>query len=426
MKGETTRGLCLKCNDGRGAVLRGRRTSGTEVPSRAPRTDENDASTRLAPAPRCGSSGDPRAQGPVSTEPGLAPESSSLRPALGHLAAGVRRWGGGRRTAPRARPPGSPSGRGPALPGALTPASRAPPGAPPAPTLPRCPAGPTCRRRERARTFRGRLLAPGEPGPGTKAPAARRSAPRPAPRAFAAPARRPQSLRPARGRTLAERRRKRARRRVAGVNVPDVGRVGAASPSAAGTLPPPSPAPERRAGRRRRKCHHLLSGGGWPPELRLAGSDRSHAPNPAPDPAPSPIPSHAPNPQVGGRFRAPPRAPPSGCAVAEPSRAPGSRVCAASWADLPPGAVSRSPPTAAGVHQRSSSSVHWSQVLTAKVTAASTPDGRARPAASHRLAACGQASGCPGAHPCTTRKDAVSTQGPLPCHLQTRETEVAA
>lgn len=88
-----------------------------------------------------------------------------------------------------------------------------------------------------AAAARGRPLAPGELGARARQPA---PAPRPRPQA-----RCPQSLRPVRGQkpsdTLAERRTSGPRLRVAGVNVPDVARVGAASaPNAAG-LPRPLP-----------------------------------------------------------------------------------------------------------------------------------------------------------------------------------------
>jgi len=182
---------------------------------------------------------------------------------------------------------GGPPGPRPPLPGALTLSSRAPPGAPLRPdpaSVPRCLtllAGGSGRGRSAGGCS---LQASSGPDEGSPPPAAR-----PAPRGPASPGPPPPVTeagpRPDTGGAQEER----ARRRVAGVNVPDVGRVGAASaPSAAGT-PRPVPQPWRGArGRRVRKCHRLLSGAGWPLGLRLAGSDRSHAQIPAPRPCPKP------------------------------------------------------------------------------------------------------------------------------------------
>lgn len=187
--GETTRGSSVSnVMTGRGAVLRARRTPGTEVPRAAHRApDENDASSRLAPAPRCDSSGDPRAQGTGlhGGRPGpRLPAAPSPRPRAQRWV--TWRWGQGgvgggaarpresvRRGSPRAAPP-APGGADTKQPCA----ARGP--APPRPCL-GAPLPYLARRRERARTLRGRLLAPGELRARRRQPAARRPprAPRP-------------------------------------------------------------------------------------------------------------------------------------------------------------------------------------------------------------------------------------------------------
>nr|CAI9704954.1 unnamed protein product [Rangifer tarandus platyrhynchus] len=301
---------------GRGAVLRARRTPGTEVPRAAHRApDENDTSTRLAPAPRCGSSGDPRALGTglhgVRPGPWLS-VAPSPRP---HAQRWVTwRWGqggvcvgGGGRMAPRARPPGVPPGRA----RALTLSSRAPPGAPLRPdpaSVPRCLtllAGGSGRGRSAGGCS---LQASSGPNEGSPPPAARRPprAPRPAdPRPRV---RRPQSLRPARGRTLAERRRSGPGGASPASTCPTSGASARRQRRAPPARPAPSPTPgEARGGGRVRKCHRLLSGADWPLGLRVG-----HAQSPAPDPAPKP--HFEPRPQAPpgwvGRCRAPPLAPP--------------------------------------------------------------------------------------------------------------------
>lgn len=115
VKGETTRGSSVSnVMTGRGAVLRGRRTSGTEVPSRAPRTGRErrlyPARTRAPVRQQRG----PQGAGDRSPRSPAWPRVLVPAPSAGSPGAGVREVGvGGRRTAPRARPPGVPPGRAP-------------------------------------------------------------------------------------------------------------------------------------------------------------------------------------------------------------------------------------------------------------------------------------------------------------------------
>lgn len=261
MKGETTRGSSVSnVMTGRGAVLRGRRTSGTEDLRNGgaqPRTAHRTRTTPLPgshPRPGAAAAGTPGRRGPVSTEPGLAPSPRPCAQRWVTWRRGQGGGGGGAAHCPASPSAGGPPGPRPPLPGALTLSSRAPPGAPlrtdpasvPRAALPCSPGGagedvP----RAAARSRRA-------PGP-TKAARRPPPAPRPAPRGPrpAAPGPPPPVTeagpRPDTGGAQEER----ARRRVAGVNVPDVGRVGAASaPSAAGT---PRPVPQPRRGARGRR-----------------------------------------------------------------------------------------------------------------------------------------------------------------------------
>lgn len=222
----------------------------------------------------------------------LAPAPSAGVPGgAGHLALGsgrggarprepVRRGSRGQRPLPqRPRAPLHTLPPGLTLTSRAAPAGRAPaPGAPLRPNPVSVPLSLTLLAggsgRGSSAAARGRLLAPGELGARRRQPA---PAARPAP---AAPGPPPPvtkaGLRPDTGRAQEER----ARLRVAGVNVPDVGRVGAASaPSAAGT---PRPVPRGRNSGGGRVCkHRLLRGAGSPLGRRLTGYSRSPAPGPA-------------------------------------------------------------------------------------------------------------------------------------------------
>lgn len=269
---------------------------------------------------------DPRAAGcrePFTT--GARPESGFLEATgvcLSHSGLGSpgrRGQGRGRRAVPRARPSGR--GRGTPPPGVQPGCQRRPQGSPtdPAPRAP--PPVPAPRPPERARpagltligggAVPGEALAPGTPlrpslpqspaplpcspaGAGEEAPrrfpggrSLRASSgpdegsPRPRARpAPAAPGPPPPVTKAGPRPDTGGAREERARLRVAGVNVPDVGRVGVASaPSAAR---PVRPAPGRGVEREpwRPRCKRRLPRGGRsaPPGRRLDGRCRSPAP----------------------------------------------------------------------------------------------------------------------------------------------------
>lgn len=257
-------------------------------------------SNPLAPAPGAAESPDPGGVRPVDSGLLAATGPRPLSPALGSPGAGVTvRWGhpalGSEER--EARGPESPSlggasAGGPAGARRALPPRRDSAGLAPAARAPERPAprGPTrigraaaagggrtrsaraclslplpylARRRERARRLRGGSRAAarsGRAGGPTKAARAR-----PAP---AAPPVTKAGPPPDTGGAEEER----ARLRVAGVNVPDVGRVGVASAqSAAG---PPRPPQERSRGGPMRKRRLFRWGG-----LRLAGRSRGHAPS---------------------------------------------------------------------------------------------------------------------------------------------------
>lgn len=258
-------------------------------------------SNPLAPAPGAAESPDPGGVRPVDSGLLAATGPRPLSPALGSPGAGVTvRWGhtalgSGERAARGPESPslggasaGGPAGARRALPprrdsAGLAPAARAPER--PAPRGPtrigraaaaggsRTRSARAClslplpylaRRRERARRLRA-SWGPDQGSPRPRPPRARGPGPAP-PVTKAGP-------RPDTGGAEEER----ARLRVAGVNVPDVGRVGAASAqSAAG--PPRRPPQERGRGGPMRKRRLFRWGG-----LRLAGRRRGHAPSgPAP------------------------------------------------------------------------------------------------------------------------------------------------
>ena len=229
--------------------------------------DSDNDSTPLAPAPGAAAARTPgwRERFTTGTQPGSGlPAATGPRPRAqrwghrGRGSPGAGVGGGGARPrepvrrGSRGQRPLPPRPRAPlrTLPPGLTftsraaPAGRAPaPGAPLRPNPASVPLSLTLLAggsgRGGSAAARGRLLAPGELGARRRQPA---PAARPAP---AAPGPPPPVTkagpRPDTGRAQEER----ARLRVAGVNVPDVGRVGAASaPSAAGT---PRPFPRGRS-----------------------------------------------------------------------------------------------------------------------------------------------------------------------------------